>query len=278
MDYIQLNLIADPPDTDAAEVIAVFLGEIGFESFEEIPGGLNAFIQASFFDEQRTRDLLASLPAAGNYTHTIIHIRDKNWNEEWERNFQPVIINDLCLIRASFHPGRPEIPYNILIDPRNAFGTGHHETTWLMIAAMFDISFSGKSVLDMGTGTGVLSILASMLGASAILAVDIDDWACRNAEENILLNKVDGIQVLKGDINDVPIDKVDVILANINRNILLEQMSGYARLLNKGGFLLLSGFLNTDLAILVESATEYEFMCTTHQDRNNWTAAVFIKN
>jgi ribosomal protein L11 methyltransferase len=278
MDYIQLNLIADPPDQDVSEVIAAFLGEIGFESFEEVPGGLNACIQASSFNEQLTREVLSSVPAAKNCTFSITHVPDKNWNEEWEQNFQPVIIEDRCMIRASFHPSRPEIPYSILIDPRMAFGTGHHETTWMMISGMFDIPLNGKNVLDMGTGTGVLAILASMLGSASVLAVDIDDWSCRNAEENILLNKVGGINVIKGDLNDVPEKKFDVLLANINRNVLLQHMPGYRDRLTSGGFLLLSGYLSADKDLLISCAKENEFLPTRILERNNWTAALFIKN
>jgi ribosomal protein L11 methyltransferase len=277
MDYIQLNLITDPPDADVSEVIAAFLGEIGFESFEEVPGGLNACIQASSFNEQLTREVLASVPAAKNCSFKITHIPDKNWNEEWERNFQPVVVKDRCMIRASFHASQPEIPYTILIDPKNAFGTGHHETTWMMIASMFDVPMKGKNVLDMGTGTGVLAILASMLGASSVLAVDIDEWSCRNAEENILLNKAKGIDVLKGDLNEVPLKNVDVILANINRNVLLQHIPGYAMLLNKGGVLLLSGFLNADKDMLIAAANGNGFLLTGELERNNWTAALFIK-
>jgi ribosomal protein L11 methyltransferase len=278
MDYIQLNLITDSPDTDVSEVIAAFLGEIGFDSFEEVPGGLNACIQASSFNEQLVREVLRSLPAAKNCSFTITHIPDKNWNEEWERNFKPVIVKDRCMIRTSFHASQPEIPYTILIDPRNAFGTGHHETTWMMIATMFDIPLMGKNVLDMGTGTGVLAILASMLGASSVLAADIDEWSCCNAKENILLNKAGGIIVMQGDLNDVPLNKVDVILANINRNILLRHMAGYALRLNKGGFLLLSGFLKNDRDMLIDCATGNGLFYTAESERNNWTAALFIKN
>jgi ribosomal protein L11 methyltransferase len=278
MDYVTLNLVIEPPDPIVGEIMAAFLAEIGFDSFEEVPGGLNACIQATSFDEDKTRKLIESIPIPGTLSLSINRIPAKNWNEEWEKSFQPVIISDRCMIRASFHEPIPEIPYTIVIDPKMAFGTGHHETTSMMVSAMLDLSFTGKAVLDMGTGTGVLAILASMLGAARVIGVDIDEWSCTNAAENILLNKSNGIQILRGDLDVVPEETYDVILANINRNILLDHLSGYYNKLKSGGVILLSGFLSADVEILVAKASQLGLTCIKKYNRNTWNALLFMKN
>jgi len=210
------------------------------------------------------------------YTHEWI--KDKDWNEVWEHNFQPVLIGDKCYIRATFHEQHKTIPYEIVIDPKMAFGTGHHETTSLMIEQMLTLDLSGKRVLDMGCGTGVLAIMASKLKADYILAIDIDIWSYQNTIENCGLNSITNIIAKQGDIDLISGMKFDVIIANINRNILLNQISHYANTLDRDGLLLMSGIYWNDFEIMNSAVQKFGFVNLTLHEKNNWIAVLFKKN
>ncbi|MDR1258081.1 MAG: 50S ribosomal protein L11 methyltransferase [Tannerellaceae bacterium] len=258
------------------DVLTAVLGEAGFESFAETPQGLVlAYIQEKEDDAGRLDRALGSFPLEGvsiRYTKTLIEARD--WNEEWEKNyFHPVSIGRSCLIHASFHTvdNAVEYDYRIVIDPRMAFGTGNHETTHLMLVEALKLDVAGRAVLDMGCGTAVLAILAAMKGASPVVAVDIDEWACNNALENIRLNRVGGIDVIPGGADRIPPALMfDVVFANINRNILLRDMPRYVRCMKPGATLLMSGFYVRDLPFIEEECSRNALTVTASSDMNDW--------
>ena len=224
MQYIEYTLRPTPFSETATDLISALLGEVGFESFVTEEEQLKAYVQASLHDAEAVAAILADFPmpeVAIDYHYAEAENRD--WNEEWEKNFfQPIVIGERCCIHSTFHHDIPQVPYDIVINPQMAFGTGHHETTSLIIGELLDSDLQGKSVLDMGCGTSILAILARMRGANHCTAVDIDDWCVRNSLENIKLNHLDGIDVYQGDASSLA-DKgpFDVVIANINRNILL---------------------------------------------------------
>ena len=244
MDYIEIDFVCRPHDEVVTEVLSATLGEIGFESFVDTELGIKAYIQTQVFDKGALDSLLSDFPVEASFDYKISEVEDRNWNEEWEKNyFQPLVIDDRCIIQSTFHNAPATYEYNIYIDPKMAFGTGHHQTTELMIREILNEDFSGKSLLDMGCGTAILAILASMRGADPIEAIDIDEWAYDNAKENLNLNKVSNIELKIGGADLLHADKTfDVILANINRNILLNDINVYVSVLNKGGTLYMSGF------------------------------------
>lgn len=235
------------------DVLASELGVIGFESFETSENGLTAYITAHTFDLKTMEICLTEFPLDGVvFHHTERQVASRDWNEEWEKNyFKPIRIGDQCLIRASFHPAESGFRYPILIDPKMAFGTGNHATTYLMLCELLQTDVNEKEVLDMGCGTGVLAILASMKGASRIVAIDIDEWAYQNALENVRLNHTDTIEVALGGAEQIArFGQFDVIFANINRNILLEDIHAYAPALKPGGSLFMSGFYKNDIPLI----------------------------
>lgn len=232
-----------------AELLIALLSENGFEGFETKEGELLAYIPESDFDEKQLRALLQEQEVSADITDVGM----KNWNEEWESNFQPVIVEDFCTVRADFHDMEVKTPYEIVITPKMSFGTGHHATTQLMMEAMKYLDFNGKAVLDFGTGTGILAILASKLNAKHITGVDNEDWAWENAQENTMRNHTDNVAVRLGSLVQVPETGFDILLANINRHILLEYMAMMAGKLNTGGTLLLSGILKSDEDILKQA-------------------------
>jgi ribosomal protein L11 methyltransferase len=260
------------------DVLTAVLGEAGFESFAETPRGLMlGYIPEKDDDAERLDRALASFPLEGvsiRYTKTMIEARD--WNEEWEKNyFHPVSIGRSCLIHASFHTvdSAAGYDYRIVIDPKMAFGTGNHETTHLMLVGALRLDVAGKAVLDMGCGTAVLAILAAMKGASPVVAVDIDEWACNNALENIRLNRVGGIDVIPGGADRIPpAIMFDVVFANINRNILLNDIPRYVRCMKPGAILLMSGFYARDLPIVEEACSKNARTVTASSEKNNWVA------
>lgn len=262
------------------DVLAAELGEIGFESFTSDEKGLQGFIPATLYNIAHVEEKLAAFPLDGTTIHYSVRpVEDKDWNEEWEKNyFQPIHIGNECQIRASFHPEKPGFRHNILIDPKMAFGTGNHETTYLMIQAMLASDLKGQEVLDMGCGTAVLAILAHQQGAKRVVAIDIDEWAYNNALENIHLNQAEEIQVLLGGAERIAeTGTYDTILANINRNILLHDIHHYAQALKEGGQLIMSGFYEEDCPMLEAECRQWGLEPIDRASRNKWTRMRVIR-
>ena len=277
MDYTEIIFKIDSgyPLTD---MIIAELSEIGFESFEEDENFLKAYIPAENYDNEKLMSIQIIRSDKNNISFTEKFIKEQNWNEVWESNFQPVTIGTDVYVRAPFHKKAEGVKYEIIIEPKMSFGTAHHDTTSLMIEQMLDEKIEGKSVLDMGCGTGILSILAEILGASSIVAIDIDEWAYNNALENRRKNKCKKIDVRLGDISALKDEMFDVILANINRNILLEDMKVYCDYLNDDGILLLSGFLIEDVELLKDEAKKINLAFNNMMMKEEWIALKFSKD
>ena len=278
MDYIEVNFIIEPFEEYISDVLASELGEIGFDSFVPSEVGMDAYILQSKFDESELKNLLSDFPFEASIDYKITPIKSKNWNEEWEKHyFEPIVIGNDCVIHSSFHKDVPKAKYDIVIDPKMAFGTGHHQTTALMMEFMLEEDFSNKLVLDMGCGTGILAILASKLGAKETLAIDYDEICFDSTIENSELNSTPNIKALLGSKEVIPDLKFDIILANINRNILLDQLDRYAEVASPGGLLFLSGFYeNPDLDILKQKCESIGFHYLQHKELNNWVAVKFM--
>ncbi|MCT4582077.1 MAG: 50S ribosomal protein L11 methyltransferase [Flavobacteriales bacterium] len=275
MDYIKVSFELAPV-LPAREILYAELGELPFESFEETDNGIEAYIPAPSFKEEMLKDLMIErLPNQGVKIATET-IEQQNWNAVWESNFEPIVVNDRCVIRAPFHE-KTAVDYEVIISPQMSFGTGHHETTFLISNELFHLNLKNKSLLDMGCGTGVLAIIGHLLGAHPIEAIDIEEWAYENTKENNTLNKVEGMTVLHGDAALLENKNFDVILANINRNILLNDMTTYANCLNKGGKILFSGFYETDVPTIKASAEENGLIFEKIEVKNNWAMALFTK-
>lgn len=275
MEYVEM--ICHPsPGAHTAEILISVLADAGFESFTENEDGtLSAFIQEPLYTHQ-----LASRLNSGEFSEyldsfLIRNIADENWNAVWESQYEPVLIDDRCMVRAPFHPKNDDVEFDIVIMPKMSFGTAHHETTKLMIRFLMETEVKGKSLLDMGSGTAVLAILACMRGALPVSAYDNDEWAYNNALENVKSNNFDDIEVLLGDSSLLPCKKFDIILANINRNILLNDIPVYHASLNDGGMLIMSGFYSEDLPLIEAKAGESGMRLISKQIENNWTAACF---
>lgn len=278
MDYIELTLSLNTSRGFENDIVSATLAEIGFESFVYTNDGLKAYCAASLFDEKELKNWKETLLYDIEVEYTIELIKEKNWNEEWEKHyFSPIVIGDQCVIHSSFHHDVPKAKYDILIDPKMSFGTGHHETTSLIINELVNTDVAGKSLLDMGCGTGVLAILAAMKGASPVTAIDIDEWAYENSIENIRLNGYPDIEVAKGGAELLTGRKFDIILANINRNILLNDMKHYALCLQPGGVLLMSGFYKTDMPAIEAEAAENGFVFSKFEEKNNWVVTTMLK-
>ena len=279
MKYLEFTFHTQPCTETVNDVLCAVLGEAGFESFVEQADGIAAYIQKDLYDEDTIRQTVATFPLPDTtITYSYVEAEDKDWNEEWEKNFfQPIVIGDRCVVHSTFHHDVPQVPYDIVINPQMAFGTGHHETTSLIIGELLDSDLQGKSVLDMGCGTSILAILARMRGCTA---VDIDDWCVRNSLENIELNHLDGIDVYQGDASSLA-DKgpFDVVIANINRNILLADMKYYIARMNPGATLLMSGFYTDDIAAIRSEAESLGMTFVEHREKNRWAAVKFeLKN
>ena len=252
------------------------LAAIGFDSFDTNETGFSAFIPEHLFKEEIMQEQLAGYAADFEFNYTMQIIPYQNWNEVWESNFPPVIVSEQVYIYANFHPAEPQYPYQIKMHPKMAFGTGHHETTLQMAEQLLDLAVEGLSVLDMGCGTGVLAILASLKGAKSILAIDNDPIASNSATENFEINEVIG-EVICGDAKDIQGLSFDLILANINRNILINDMAAYAASLVTGGTILFSGFYEEDLSFIKQAASENGLVYQMHSAKNNWVVAKFNK-
>ena len=279
MRYLAIHLRFDNKEDFVADVLADYLGKIGFESFVTTDEGLDAYIPEKNFSEQEFETALKRFPLDVAMSYVAEEMEDKNWNEEWEKHFfEPITIDNECIIHSSFHKDIPKLKYNIIIDPKMAFGTGHHETTSLMVSEILKMDLTGKSVLDMGCGTSVLAILASLKGAESITAIDIDEWCVRNSLENIALNDVNNIRVLLGDASLLTGQHFDVIIANINRNILLNDMEKYSACLPAGGELFMSGFYTEDLPVIESKAVAYGLKTDYFNRKNNWTVVKMTKH
>lgn len=273
MDYIEYRFKVEPREP-GAEILLAELGEAGFESFVETDYGLMAYIQKAQWKEDILKEVGILKSAEFNVTYTHSLIEQVNWNSEWEKNFDPIEVEGVCTIRAPFHP-RKDFEYDIVIEPKMSFGTGHHETTFMMLQFILENDFRGKKVLDMGCGTAVLAILAEKRGASEIDAIDNDEWCFENSLENIQRNRCGNISAYLGDASLLKGNKYDVIIANINRNILLDDMEAYSKSLNRGGELYLSGFYKQDLPIIKKSCNNLGLDFVGNKENNKWIAAKF---
>jgi ribosomal protein L11 methyltransferase len=272
--YIEYRFTVHPPEP-ASDILIAELGEVGFESFVEEENEVLAYIQKTDWSE----DMLNNIQILSNTNFEIDYdykeIAQENWNATWEQNFQPIIVDDICMIRAPFHEP-VDVTYDIVIEPKMSFGTGHHETTHMMLQHILQLDVKDKTVLDMGSGTGVLAILAAMRGATAIDAIDIDNWCYLNARENVVRNDMDFISVYEGDVSLLKDKKYDLIIANINRNILLTDLPAYVNSLNTGGTLLLSGFYTEDLEMITKKCDDLTLKFEKNLERNNWVAAKYV--
>lgn len=277
MDYIEftLNLL---PETDP-EVVMAILSEAGFESFDDNDGPLRGYIPETLFDPAGVLPVLDEMVEKGWILYRYETVQSQNWNAVWESNYNPVMIDGQCRVRAPFHPPDKEFRYDLLIEPKMSFGTAHHETTELMISMLLqeEATLKGQRVLDMGCGTGVLAILADKMGAGACVAIDNDDWAFENALDNKEKNKSASVTILRGDAGNIPEPAYDLIMANINRNVLLRDLSGYSRHLRTPGTLLISGFYEEDLPPLLQVATTMGFQLQKTRVKNRWMCAKFVR-
>ena len=281
MRYIEVTFKTTPCNSTVNDLLCAFLGEIGYESFVEESDGIKGYVQQPTFDEDALNVAITSLPVEdASISYEVQLMEDKNWNEEWEKNFfQPIVIDNRCVIHSTFHKDVPKAEVEILINPQMAFGTGHHETTSLILGELLDANLENKSVLDMGCGTSILAILAAMKGAKPITAIDIDTWCVENSKENIALNNVENISVELGDANLLKGRAAfDVIIANINRNILLNDLASYKACMHKVSEIYMSGFYVSDVAIIREKAESLGLTFTQQKEKNNWAVVKFINN
>ncbi len=260
------------------DLLIASLGDIGYDTFEDIEQGFAAYIPAANLDLQALETVLLSETEGFDLTYEVQDVEEQNWNKLWESNFNPITVDERCHVRATFHEPRPDMPYEIVIDPKMSFGTGHHQTTSMMLSYVLEDDFKGKEVLDMGCGTGILAILAIKRGAIKALAVDYDEICVASVEENKLLNNVSSIEALLGSKDVIEGRIFDVILANINRNILLDQLDQYSASTRVGGQLYISGFYAIeDLPILREKAEAVGFKYERMKVLDTWCSAKFNK-
>lgn len=277
MNYIEVDVKVD---SEFSEILMAELGEAGFESFVETDEGLLAYIQEADFNEAILQALTAKYLDLTTIALTWKSLERRNWNEEWEKSYEPIEVDDQVRVRATFHEPNPSFKYDLLIQPKMSFGTGHHETTWLVMKEQLSLPHQNLSVMDVGCGTGILAILAYKLGATHLLGFDIDEWAVENTRENFAMNGLpDSSEVFQGTIQGVPADQVfGGILANINRNILLAEIPQYVAHLQPGGWLVTSGFYETDQADIEKCALENGLKILRSNTRNQWATVVFEKN
>ena len=268
---------SNPENETLKDMLMELLGAAGFDSFMDTDEGFEAYCQEKSLDETELDEILQMEQFSNVKLLKKELIPDQDWNATWEASYEPVIINELCRIKAPFHQVEGSYKYDLIIEPKMSFGTAHHETTAQIIELMLQSDFKGLNVLDMGSGTGVLAILAKKLGSSMTVAIDNDEWAYRNALDNVKLNDETDIVVELGDANSLNNRQFDIILANINRNILLRDMKEYVKCLVDGGKIFFSGFYEEDLKLIAKEAECLGLKYVNHVTKNNWTATVFIK-
>lgn len=281
-DYQEVRIDITPCTEEATDLLAAYLADVGFESFVPDEAGLTAYIAASDFDPQAVEDIIASFPMEIEAAISDKFIEGKDWNSEWEKNyFKPIVVGGECVVHSSFHTDVPEAKYDIVIDPKMAFGTGHHSTTSLIIEYLLGEELEGKSVIDMGTGTGILAILARKRGATPVTGIEIDEGAWQNAVENATLNDASDVHMVHGDARaltqatrpDSSHDHhADLLIANINRNIILADLDEYAAALKPGGTMILSGFYEQDVHLLTEVGALHGLTPVDRKSRDNWCA------
>jgi len=264
------------PKEPATEILIAQLGEVGFESFVENENGVSAYIQEADWNATILEDIQILNTNEFEISYVEEVIEQVNWNSEWEKNFNPIQVNDLVSIRAPFHEN-PNLKYDIVIEPKMSFGTGHHETTHMMVQQLIDMDLTNKKVLDMGCGTGILAIFAEMKGANPIDAIDIDNWCYLNSVENAERNNCSNISVYQGDATMLKNKKYDVVIANINRNILLNDMVFYMQCLNPNAVILFSGFYKEDITVIDAEVSKYGLKLDRTIERNNWVSLKYIK-
>lgn len=279
-DYYRVRIDVAECTEDITDLAAAYLADAGFESFESDSTGLTAYIKREAGDGVKiAEESLSDFPMESDFKITGEVIEGEDWNEEWEKNyFKPILIEGRCVIHSTFHREVPEAEYDIVIDPKMAFGTGHHDTTSQMVKHILDLPLQGKSVIDMGTGTGILGILAAMRGAERVIGIEIDEAAYENAKENVTLNGVK-MELIHGDATALSgLEPADYLFANINRNIILGDIDRYAGRLKSGGEMLLSGFYDTDIAMIAEAASRYDLREETRLVSDaRWVALRLIK-
>jgi ribosomal protein L11 methyltransferase len=278
MDTIKLTVSLTPFETWFSEVLMAELAEIGFDTFTETEDGFEAYCREGNYNPEK-RDLL--------FQNKIGKIRidwkeekisAQNWNEIWEKNyFRPLVIKEMLVIRAPFHTDYPRYPIELVIEPNMAFGTGNHETTSLMMETMLETEIKGRSVLDMGCGTGILSVLSSKLGAKEVLAIDIDPWAIEAVSGNLILNNTPNITILQGDARDIGYRTFDILLVNIQKNVIMNDMHTYSEALHSGGIVIFSGFFESDINDIIQAATRCELNFVSYKVNNQWVVAKFRK-
>ena len=271
MDFVTISVKCP---ADLCDVIIAELFEIGFDSFQEFDDGFEGSCESESFKETSIKAILDRYPTAS----FEIKKQDRiNWNEEWEKNYDPIIVDNRCQVRATFHKANPVFKYDILVNPKMSFGTGHHATTYQMLSYQMGLDHQDKKILDVGCGTGVLAIMASKRGASYIVATDIDDWCIENSRENFSLNGLTNVHLVKGEIELVQEKEFDIIIANINKNVLVDQIAEYNARLVANGFLLLSGFYKEDVSDLHGAAKRLGLKMVTETEKDNWAMMALTK-
>ena len=279
-DYTKIKFTVTPNEEVATDILAALLAEIGFESFVPDESGMEAYVPHNMYDDTAIAAVVDTFPLEGyGITYDSEFIEGEDWNAEWEKNyFQPIVLGEDCVIHSTFHTDVPKARYDILIDPKMAFGTGYHQTTCHMLRAILASDMTGKKVLDMGCGTALLAILARKHGATDVVAIDIDEFAYENAKENVVLNNTADIEVRLGGADAIKDDdSFDFVIANINRNILLADMANYVRCMHSGSQIFISGFYTDDMEVLKEEASRNGLRYIGYAEDNRWAMMRFVK-
>lgn len=274
MYYTRLHVVCDP---EFSEILMAEIGEAGFDTFMESDNGFEAFCEEEKFDADSLSEIKGKYNFISPLEFSLDKVEKKNWNEEWEKNLEPIVVDDRCLVRAEFHKIEKKYPYEIIITPKMSFGTGHHQTTYLMLKAQLEIDHQDKTVMDAGCGTAILSIMASKRGAKTVEAFDIDEWSVINGNENAENNHCNNINIRQGKISDFEFGMFDIILANINKNVLLDEIKIYSAHLANGGLLLLSGFYEHDISDLLDCAHLFSLSEINRDSKENWASLLVEK-
>lgn len=278
--YFEVRVTPTPCNETITDILAALLADEGYESFVPDESGLTAYIKSTDYSRSTLEEALEAFPIADiAFEAKATEVEGRDWNREWEQNyFQPIVVADRCVIHSSFHHDIPKCEYDIVIDPKMAFGTGHHQTTSLIIDRLLNLDLCDKHVIDVGTGTGILAILAAMRGARPVEAIEIDEFAYVNAVENVKINNHPEIDVILGDAAKLKgISPADILIANINRNIILGDMGRYSEAIKPGGTAIFSGFYVEDIPILSEAALKSGLMVVNHTERDRWASLLLKK-